>query len=249
VANVASGQATGLAAGITDIAATYSGVLSNPATLTVTTPEPTVLSVEVKPGNATIAVGSTQQFTATAYYSDSTSADVTATASWDSSELGLATVASGLATGVAPGVSEITATFDSVLSDPAATLTVKPALKSIVVEPGNATFSPDGTQQFTATAYYSDGSSKAVTNEVTWESSDEGIATIDNAGLATGIDPGHAQITASLEGVSSNPAGVTVVHAVAWSLIGGIIGGVLALGLLLFFLLRRRRRGEELEEA
>ena len=83
-------------------------------------------------------------------------------------------------------------------------------MQSIVVEPGNATLSIGGTQQFTATAYYSDGSSKEVTNEVTWESSDKGIATIDNAGLATGIDVGNAQITASLEGVSSNPVPVSV---------------------------------------
>jgi uncharacterized protein YjdB len=119
-----------------------------------------------------------------------------------------------------------------------------------VVEPGNATLSIGGTQQFTATAYYSDGSSKEATNEATWESSDKSVATIDNTGLATGADVGNAQITASLEGVSSNPVLVSVVPvSVPWAMIGGIIAAALALGLLLFFLLRRRRRGAAEDEA
>jgi hypothetical protein len=249
VANVASGLATGLTAGVTDITATYSGVLSNQAILTV---KPTLLSVEVQPGNATITVGTTQQFTATARYSDSTSADVTAMASWASSEVGVANVASGLATGAAEGITNIAATYSGVLSNPAA-LTVtapKPTVQTIVVEPGNATFSIGAKQQFTATAYYSDGSSKEVTNEVAWESSDKGVATIDNTGLATGIDVGNAQITASLEGVPSNPVPVSVVPvSVPWAMIGGIIAAALALGLFLFFLLRRRQRGAVEDEA
>jgi len=251
VATVASGLTTGVAAGVTNVAATYGGALSNPAILTVSAPQPTVLSVELKPGNATITVGATKEFTATAYYSDSTSADVTTTASWDSSVVGVATVASGLATGVAAGVTDIAATYSGVLSNPAA-LTVtapKPTVQTIVVEPGNATLSIGGTQQLTATAYYSDGSSKEATNEATWESSDKSVATIDNTGLATGVDVGNAQITASLEEVSSDPVLVSVVPvSVPWAMIGGIIAAALALGLFLFFLLRRRRRGAAEEE-
>jgi Bacterial Ig-like domain (group 2)/Divergent InlB B-repeat domain len=251
VATVASGLTTGVTAGVTNVVATYSGALSNPAILTVTAPKPTVLSVEVKPGNATITVGATQQFTATAHYSDSTSADVTNIASWDSSVVGVATMASGLATGVTAGVTDIVATYSGVLSNPAA-LTVtppKPTVQTIVVEPGNATVSIGGTQQFTATAYYSNGTSEEATNQVTWESSDKSVVTIDNTGLATGVDVGNAQITASLEGVSSNPVLVSVVPvSVPWAMIGGIIAAALALGLFLFFLLRRRRRGVAEEE-
>jgi hypothetical protein len=239
------GVATGVSAGTTNVKATFGNVSSNSAKLTVTAaPKPTVLTVVVEPASASILVGGTQQFTATAHYSDSSSKIVTSTASWDSSKVDVATLASGLATGVAAGVTDITATYSGITSGKAP-LTVtapKPTVESIVVQPGNSTFSVGGTQQFTATASYSDGSSKDVTNDVTWASSDNGVATIDSAGLATGIAVGDATITASLQQVSSNAVPVSVVPvSVPWAMIGGIIGGVLILGLLRSLLLRQRR--------
>jgi hypothetical protein len=261
VAVVSYGVAIGLTPGTAHITATLVGV-SDDAVLRVTAPPlpvietpapeptnsaPTVQSVVVEPLSASVAVGSTKQFIATAHYSDFTTADVTSMARWDSSIAGVCTVSSGLATGVAPGACAIIATYGNVTSKPAVLTVsvVKATLETIVVAPGNATFSIGDTQQFTATSYYSDGSSKDVTNEVVWASSNNEVATIDDTGLASGKELGEAEITASLQQVTSDPASVSVVSAsVPWSMIGGIIGAALVIGPLFWVTMRRRTKRE-----
>nr|MDQ2667489.1 DNA/RNA non-specific endonuclease [Gemmatimonadota bacterium] len=81
--------------------------------LTVTAPQAPVASIVVTPATATIDPGATQQFTATAY--DSSSAPITGvTFTWASSTPSVATVnATGLATGVSAGATNITATSGS----------------------------------------------------------------------------------------------------------------------------------------
>ena len=86
-----------------------------------TTPEPpTLTSISVTPASPSIAVGQTQQFTATGTFDDESTADITSTATWTSSDTAVATIdGSGLATGVSAGTTNITASQDDVTSDPA----------------------------------------------------------------------------------------------------------------------------------
>ena len=59
------------------------------------------------PANASIAAGSTQQFTATGTYSDGSTADLTSQVTWSSSNSAVATMNStGLATAIAGGNSD-----------------------------------------------------------------------------------------------------------------------------------------------
>jgi thermitase len=64
------------------------------------------------------------------------------------------------------------------------------------------------TLQFTATGHYDDDSSAEITNDVEWHSDDARV-TINEAGFATAEAAGTAVITASLDGVTSDP-GITV---------------------------------------
>ncbi|MBN1629422.1 MAG: Ig-like domain-containing protein [Thermoleophilia bacterium] len=91
----------------------------------------TLESIAVTPDSASIAVGGTQQFTATAMYSGGATVNVTSTASWSSSSEAVASVVSGLATGLGVGSATITAAFEA-LSD-TASLTVTEELPSLVV--------------------------------------------------------------------------------------------------------------------
>lgn len=92
--------------------------------------ETEVATVTVTPNNASISIGSTQQFTATAYDADNneiTDVDFT----WTSSDTTIATVnTSGLATGVSSGTCTITATADDVSGTATLTVTSGPTKHS-----------------------------------------------------------------------------------------------------------------------
>ncbi|MCB1157537.1 MAG: Ig-like domain-containing protein [Leptospiraceae bacterium] len=107
------GKAVGVGAGSSVITATM-GSVSGSATLTVNAV--TLSSITVSSGG-TIAKDGTKQFTATATYSDGSTADVTSQVSWSSSNQSVATISDGssnkgLATGVAGGSTTITATMN-----------------------------------------------------------------------------------------------------------------------------------------
>jgi len=202
VATVAtpSGLATGVSRGAAPITATFGGK-SDTQTLTVTAA--TLVSVALTPVNATIPIGGVQQFTLMASYSDASSSDVTASSAWTSASTGVATVLqNGVADGVSGGTSLITATFGG--KSAAQTLTVRAAtLLSIAVTPVNASIPVGATQQYIATATYSDNSSANVSNASSWTSDNLVVATVNNAsGVATGRSAGSAHITATFNGKS-----------------------------------------------
>lgn len=188
-----------------------SGSSSSPGT--VSTPVATALTLS--PTGASTTVGGTKQFAATALYSDNSQQDVTASAAWSSSNSAVASVEStgqsnpGLVTGVSSGTVNITASFSGKSAVTALSVSgVTPVVTSMTVAPTNASVSVGGTQQFSATAGYSDGSSKIVTSSATWSSSDSTIAPIESAGqsspgLASGMAPGNVNITALFGGVSA----------------------------------------------
>ncbi len=92
----------------------------------VTVTPPTLSSITVTPASASILVGNTRQFTATGNYSDGTMQNLTSTATWSSTLPSVATVSTGLATGVAAGTTTIKATL-GVSGSASLTVTAPPA--------------------------------------------------------------------------------------------------------------------------
>ncbi|PYX13345.1 MAG: ATP-dependent DNA ligase, partial [Acidobacteria bacterium] len=78
--------------------------------------------------------------------------------------------------------------------------------------PGNASVAASSTQQFSATGKYSDGSSKDLTSSVLWSSSDTSVASVNNAGLATGVVVGVVTVTAQF-GAMQDGATLNVTNA------------------------------------
>ena len=215
VATVKSGGlATGVAKGTASITAT-SGNISNSATLTVT--PPVLTSLSVTPATASIAKGTTQQFTATGTYSDSSTQDLTASVSWNSSSTAIATIAdNGLATGAGVGSATITATSGSIAAS--ATLSVgQPTLVSLAVTPANPSFALGTTLPLTATGTYTDGSTLDLTSAVTWSTTDLTIATVSSQGIATSVTVGNAAVTAHSGSITGSTT-LTITPAVLVSI-------------------------------
>ncbi len=89
------------------------------------------------------------------------------------------------------------------------------ALQSISLSPASISISVGGTQQFTATGHYSNGTTQNLTSGVTWSSSVPKDATISTAGSATGMAAGSTSITATSGSVVSSAAVLTVTAATA----------------------------------
>jgi uncharacterized protein YjdB len=212
----AGGLITAVAAGTTTVTASMNGI-SSQSTVTVATAAPTVTSISVTPPTASVAVGATQQFTAIATYSDKSTKDVTSSASWTSAAPSTATVNdTGLATGVAAGSTSVTASFGgaSGTAEINVTSSSTKTITSIAVTPASPSFDVGSTQQFTATATYSDGSNANVSSTATWASSNTSVATINSSGLATGVASGSTTISATLNSVAgSTSATITAVSA------------------------------------
>ena len=204
-----SGLATAVAVGSTSITAVMSGIISNPGNLTVTAAA--LVSIQVSPANASKAVGLTQQYTAIGTYTDGSTPDISASVSWNSSDTAKATISmSGLATAVAVGSSNITAMMGGINSNSAALSVTAATLVSIQITPAIAKLAVGKTQQYTATGTYTDGSTPDISTTVSWNSSDTAKATISTSGLATGVAVGASNISASLNGLTSNIATLTV---------------------------------------
>ena len=201
------GLATSLTQGTATITAT-SGSISGSTTLTV---GPAVLvSIAVTPANPSIALGTTQQFTATGTYSDGSTQNLTSTATWTSSNTAVATInTTGLATSVGGGTSTITASSGSITGSTSLTISTAPVLTSITLAPGNPSVVVGATLQLTATGNYSDGSTQNLTNSVTWTSSSPTVATIQSAGqqspgLLNAVSTGSTSVTATSGSISGS---------------------------------------------
>ena len=88
--------------------------------------------------------------------------------------------------------------------DVAVRTTPAPTLSSISVMPSSPTIAVGGTQQFTATGTYSDGSTQAITGQVTWTSAKTAVSSVSAAGLATGASAGATTISATQGAVTGS---------------------------------------------
>ncbi|HEX9244416.1 MAG TPA: Ig-like domain-containing protein [Anaeromyxobacter sp.] len=216
------GLATGVAPGTANVTAAFAGT-SDFVPVTVTTAVLQAVTISLPAGgSATVPRGVTQPLLATGTFSDGSTQDLTAAAGWTSSVTTCAAVSNapgteGIVTGVGAGTTTITAAYEGLSGTFA--ITVSGALiASIEVQPATTTLPVSYTRQYKAIATYSDTSTRDVTIQVTWGSSNGAVATISNAagrqGLATGVAASGTavSITARLGG-KTGTASLTVTNA------------------------------------
>lgn len=166
-------------------------------------PPKSLRSLTIDPQQPTVPLGTSQQFIATAWFSDGSKSDVTNTAIWSSAQSKVATFgASGVASAKAVGTTSISAVYQSFRGF--STLTVNPAaLVSIAVAPQNPSVTPNHSIQLNATGTFTDGTTQDLTSTVKWSSSPATVVTLSGSGLATAQALGTANITASSNDLSA----------------------------------------------
>jgi uncharacterized protein YjdB len=208
----ATGMATGIAIGASTITAS-SGSIKGTATLDITNQGATLRAIAVSPSTAAIPVNTAQQFSATGTYSDGSSRDISGQVSWSSSAPAVASVtASGMVQGVKAGSAVISASLAGIKQTTGLSV-IAPSISFISVSPDGLTLPIGISQQYVATATYTDGTSQDLVNGVSWGSSATGVARIDaSSGLATTASAGTTTITATV-GSFSDSVTLTVVNA------------------------------------
>jgi uncharacterized protein YjdB/lysophospholipase L1-like esterase len=209
------GLATGVATGAPTVTATFSGANGN-ATLTINSA--TLKSLAITPTNPTIALPGTQAFVATGTYSDGSTAVVTNSATWASSDITVATIqtagqsSAGLATAVANGSTNIQATVGKTTALTILNVSTTGTQTGLNLSEIDPSIAPGSTLNFIAEAVFNNNSKQDVTTlpACTWTSSDSSKVTV-SAGLVTGVavTTTPVTITASYGGFS-NTATVTV---------------------------------------
>jgi hypothetical protein len=176
--------------------------------------QPPLQSISVTPANPSVAVGATQQFTATGTYSDGSTANLTNQATWASSTTARATInSSGLATGVSAGSTTITATSGSVSGTTGMSVTA--AALSI-----STSSLPSGTVN---TTYSASLAAIGGTLPYTWSFTGTlppGL-TLSNSGIISGISttagtyPITVKVTDSVNQTATKALSITVATAAA----------------------------------
>jgi hypothetical protein len=177
-------------------------------------------SIFIEPSeNISLKVNETNQFKAICTFTDGLTSLCTTSVTWSSSNLPVGTIdSSGLFTAISGGTTQVKASIGSVISN-SVDVTVIPSivLQSITISPSSWTGKVGETHPFTATCHYSDGSAPDCTTSVTWNSANPAVANFTDPAqpnLLTALSQGTANITATLQGITSNTAVVTVQAAV-----------------------------------
>ncbi len=214
-----NGLVTTLGTGPVDITAEKDGITSTPEVLTIN--NPVFTGIQISPNTLSTPAGLTQQFTAFGMQSDGTTAALAGTTHWNSSQPQFATInpTTGLATAVAAGQTDITASN-------AGLKTIAPAIFNVtqqtlldielVLKP-NQTLPMGEALTIKATGIYTNGA-QDITSKVTWSTTPTGVLSISNGQLTT-ITTGNTRISASLNGINSQPHPFKVVAPVLTSII------------------------------
>ena len=199
----AAGKVTAVKAGEATITVTTEdGGKTATCKVTVSETSVAVTGVTLNKTALTLNIGASETLSATVAPADATNKKVT----WKSSDAAVATVdTNGKVTAVKAGEATITVTTEDGGKTATCKVTVKPNLVSEITLAALAIYVGES-KAITATVKPDDATNKALT----WTSSDETVATVDNTGKVTGKKIGTATITATAQDGSGVSGSCTV---------------------------------------
>ena len=183
---------------------------------------PSLIGIGLAPSNPKVTLGEELQLTATGFYSDQTTVEITDTVEWASSDDGVLTIGAGLdveglAVSQAAGTAQVRARFFEVESNLITVTVTEAVIEELKVSPASGQIAVDDHLQLATEASFSDGSRGNVSGSVRWLSDDAAVVTVDSGGKLTGKGPGTTTVTAiydqGLTSLEADPVAIEVVSA------------------------------------
>ncbi len=130
-----------------------------------------------------------------------------------------AVVSSSFAPALAPARSSKAgpATAAASMTEQSAMSPVAATMQSVTITPSQPVVSIGATTQLRAIVSFSDGSTKDVSTQFAWASSDNRTMSVSSSGLLSGVATGKATITGSYLGIATSVAAASSIGAVTWS--------------------------------
>ena len=210
VSNIDKGLVTSSQMGEATLSASFNNLTSSAS---VNVSSATLSAIEVSPQNSQIANNTKLTLTATGIYSNGTHQDITRDVLWQSDAPDIVFVSNagtkkGYAYSLSTGSATISATLDEVNGSTSITVNAKTLQSIAITTTGAGTITVGDQQQLIATATYSDGSLLDISNQVTWQSSNQNTCIISTAehnyGLLKAKTAGTCFVTAKIEDISSS---------------------------------------------
>lgn len=187
VAKVSNGTVSALGPGTAQVSVkTDDGCFTDVCTVTVVAKEILPTSIKLAYPSIDLLEGESAKLAVAITPDNSTDKSIV----WTTSDSEVAVVTDGVVTALKAGTAEIVATTCNGL-EAKCTVTVTCKVSGVALDYPTITLEEGETQQLTAKVY----PSRASNLEVSWESSDTGIALVSNDGLVKGVKAGTATIT------------------------------------------------------
>jgi len=205
----ASGRVTGMSEGVVTI--TCAAQDAQPVTATVDVRVPRI--VEIDPSGASVLVGQIQNFTCTSKHAV-TGQPLMDTFTWTTTSRAVAEVITTGSPGnvvvAARGVGTATITCRAPGVSAQAIVTVRAPAFTLEISPASAQLNPGGTVQLSCTVRDAQTGAIVTGQTLTWSSSDEAVATVNNNGLVLAVGNGTADITCRVATGESATARISV---------------------------------------
>ena len=176
---------------------------------TVTMPPTTGLlqSIVITPSASSVVACSPVQYTATGYYSDNTSANVTNGLYWEidpaNSDVAIANASNGQIIGINPGSATVNAWTGLGIAASAVLNVTSDNVMALAITPASATLAVNGAQTYTALATCTNGSIDISRMNI-WSSGNPTVATITVSGMARAVATGSSLIAATAGAVAAS---------------------------------------------
>jgi hypothetical protein len=186
----------GIGIGKVRLTATLGELLSASAEVEVVDATLESLSLALDAGSDTARTGALTTWRVTGHYNDGSTADVTTSAAWSTSDPSVALVQqAGQIYAVKEGMATVTASLAGQVAS-APLMIANPTLIELRIDAPASAMPSDASEQLTATGVYSDGSTTDMTAQVGWYTSDGSLATVWQ-GQVQALSSGVVTITAA----------------------------------------------------